>query len=979
MCSLVTGFCPSGYQTQQVANRRQGDIHMKQFKPSLLTLALATTGLVSGYSYAAEEGADTEVEEVIKVTGIRGSLMRAQAVKMDSTNVVEAISAEDIGKLPDSSIAESLARLPGLAGERRDGRTSGLSVRGFAEDYVGTTLNGREVLGMGDNRGVEYDLYPSEIMSGVTVYKTMDSTLTTQGIGGTVNMQTVRPLASDEFAAINFNLEQNGMKSANPDFDDSGHRVAASFSKKFANDTIGVAVAVATMESPSQEEHLRVWGDGNYAGVSSPTFANGTSMPAEGGLLVHGGHDSYVRSGILERDTVSAVVQFAPTDDLKVTVDALMIDFTDTQIKRGLEEGGPEWGVGAAYTVTEIEKGLVTKGSITPYRSIIRNDAYEKKAELKAFAANIEYQLNDNWKAELDISTSTSDKTITDVESYSGVGRAGHKDQGAGVSRDFEMTSKGIMFSNASGPDYSDPTVVMLAGPQAWGSDLKPYSSQIGTNSSVVAAGADPLDYNHAQDGFVNKPIFDEELTTIRFDTKGIVELGPITQVTLGAQYTDRTKSKDNTGAFLTVKTPTWPGYARVPEEFIVGTASMEFMGIGKLLAYDSLALYQSGAYKEWDAAYAESGRLGDSYVVDEQVLQAYVKLDLEAELGSVFMKGNFGVQYVSSEQSSTGYFASKKSDASILAKPTVGGDEYSHVLPSLTLNFEFSDDHVVRTAVAKTISRARIDDLRASGSISFDGTSGRISSTNVENSPWSSNGGNPMLRPLEANQFDLSYDWYFAEDGFVSAAFYYKDLVNWHRQASLLTNYLSGYIPEVHNYLGEAPKIYDGFNSAKEDGREGYVRGYEVQVNFPFNMLSDGLDGLGILASAAFTDGGLDDGGRIKGLSEESFQLTMYYEVNGLEFRISGRKRDEFLTETRGKSLALTETEDLGSTLWDAQIGFDFGKAGFESLDGLSISLQAQNLTDEDSTLANASDNRLVEKYQSFGANYLLGVNYKF
>ena len=126
----------------------------------------------------------------IVVTGLRASLQRAQAVKQNSSSVVESLSAEDIGKLPQASVADSLGRLAGLAGERRAGRVSGISVRGFREDFVGTTLNGRELIGIGDNRGVEYDLYPSEIIDGVEVYKTPDASLSAMGVGGTVNIRS---------------------------------------------------------------------------------------------------------------------------------------------------------------------------------------------------------------------------------------------------------------------------------------------------------------------------------------------------------------------------------------------------------------------------------------------------------------------------------------------------------------------------------------------------------------------------------------------------------------------------------------------------------------------------------------------------------------------------------------------------------------------------------------------------------------------
>ena len=148
--------------------------HTHLFKPALLSLAVSAA-MFSSLSMA-QDAAEGDVE-VISVSGIRGSLIRAQAVKMDNSSIVEAISAEDIGKLPDSSIAESLARLPGMSGERVGGRVSGISIRGFKEDFTGTSLNGRELIGIGDNRGVEYDLYPSEIMTGATIYKTTDLSL----------------------------------------------------------------------------------------------------------------------------------------------------------------------------------------------------------------------------------------------------------------------------------------------------------------------------------------------------------------------------------------------------------------------------------------------------------------------------------------------------------------------------------------------------------------------------------------------------------------------------------------------------------------------------------------------------------------------------------------------------------------------------------------------------------------------------------
>ncbi|HAA99207.1 MAG TPA: TonB-dependent receptor, partial [Alteromonas macleodii] len=234
--------------------------HTSTFKPALIAISI-TAALNSG-SVVAQDTPDDEQVEIIQVSGIRGSLMRAQAVKMDNDSIVEAISAEDIGKLPDSSIAESLARLPGLSGERVGGRTSGISVRGFKEDFTGTSLNGRELIGIGDNRGVEYDLYPAEIMTGATIYKTSDASLIVQGIGGTVDLQTVRPLAAQETLTVTGVYELGGNDSDNPEFDNSGNRFALSFVEKFADDTVGLALAIASTESPRNERKYGVWGYG---------------------------------------------------------------------------------------------------------------------------------------------------------------------------------------------------------------------------------------------------------------------------------------------------------------------------------------------------------------------------------------------------------------------------------------------------------------------------------------------------------------------------------------------------------------------------------------------------------------------------------------------------------------------------------------------------------------------------------------------
>ncbi|HYX45840.1 MAG TPA: TonB-dependent receptor plug domain-containing protein, partial [Sphingomicrobium sp.] len=133
-------------------------------------------------------------EGAIVITGIRRSLQDSIQIKRNSASVVEAVSAEEIGKLPDVSIAESIARLPGIAAQRVAGRAEIVSIRGFSPDFTTVLLNGRQQASSGYNRAVEFDQYPSELMGSVVVYKSPDADISGMGLAGTVDLRTIRPL-----------------------------------------------------------------------------------------------------------------------------------------------------------------------------------------------------------------------------------------------------------------------------------------------------------------------------------------------------------------------------------------------------------------------------------------------------------------------------------------------------------------------------------------------------------------------------------------------------------------------------------------------------------------------------------------------------------------------------------------------------------------------------------------------------------------
>ncbi|HKE93971.1 MAG TPA: TonB-dependent receptor plug domain-containing protein, partial [Povalibacter sp.] len=178
---------------------------LRRGRPALLGAMLLPLGAT--VANAAEPA--PALEEVV-VTGIRASIENSIAVKRNDSSIVEAVSAEDIGKLPDSSIAESIARLPGIAAQRTNGRAQTLSIRGLGPDFTVTTFNGREQASTNDNRTVEFDQYPSELVQQVKIYKTPDAGMAYQGIAGTTDIQTVHPLAfSDRKLAFGYKREMD--------------------------------------------------------------------------------------------------------------------------------------------------------------------------------------------------------------------------------------------------------------------------------------------------------------------------------------------------------------------------------------------------------------------------------------------------------------------------------------------------------------------------------------------------------------------------------------------------------------------------------------------------------------------------------------------------------------------------------------------------------------------------------------------------
>ena len=923
-------------------------------KPTAIACAvtlLAASGTVLAQATAAP--AASPATEVVTVTGFRASLMKAAAIKQGTSTIVEALTAEDIGKLPDASIAESLARIPGLAGERVGGRTRGLSVRGFKEDYVGTTLNGRELLGIGDNRGVEYDLYPAEIMSGAVVYKAADASLGAMGIGGTVDLRTTRPLDARPNTTFNTSFEKGSLASDNPDYKNTGYRLAFSDTRHFADKRLGLAIALARTHTPSQSQENGLWGWSR-----NPNFGNAWTP---NGIAV------FSNSSLLTRDTASAVLQFKPSDKVDVAVDALLINFRDQGIKRGFIEALPDGTVGS------VVNGVAQSGTTGGFNSVIRSDPTDKQGTLRTYGINMKLAVTDKWQAKFDMAHSSTSKSDERGESYAGVGRAGLPTQGANTVRTWANTPSGLMFSNNS-TNFADYNLIRLAGPQSWGGSLAPIA---GLQTSV--SGIPTVGPTQAQDGFVNTGVFDEHLNSLRLEAVGTVDYGWVKTLNIGMSYTDHAKSKTNYGYFLTADT--WPLDGAIPAASRRGVANLGWAGLGQVVAYDAQSLINSSTYTRWDAQQLEPDRLGDTYTVKEKVTTLFAKADFDGAIGSVNMFGNVGLQIVHTNQSSTGYSSLTGANLFVQATPVSGGASYYNVLPSLNLNFELGNNQMLRFAASKAISRARIDYLKPGGSVKFRTNLFNVTNTDPANGPWLSNTGNPELRPNEVNQVDLSHEWYFAKDGYVSVGGYYKDIVNWSRSGTQVVDYAKYYIPGYHQAVDTngtvyAPAIFQGVNTFYEDGLKGRVHGVELATTLPLRLLSKSLDGFGLVASAALNNGKLSDGTAIPGMSKNAYQLTAFYEKGGFSARVGATQRSAYLSEDRGGSNTLAPVNRQAVTLVDAQVSYDFANSDNRNLRGLRVSLQAQNLTKQNESNVDAASGQITQ-YNRYGAKYMLALKY--
>ena len=921
-------------KTRKMSRREDSPL---RFRP--LSLAVATAvGSMAGQVMAQEtedaEAVEDEqtIEEVI-VTGFRQSLQNAMELKRDSDLIIEAISAEDIGKLPDNSIAEALTRLTGLAGQRLNGRQQYISIRGLAPDFSTALLNGRQQVSAGDNRGVEFDQYPSELLQGVVVYKTPEAALTGQGLAGTVDMRTVSPLEYGERAfAANVRNEWNEIGKLNHDSEDSGLRYSLSYIDQLADGTVGIALGYSHIASPSQREVLNVWNYNPYAGVD--------------GARVMAGLNAKAQSGKLTRDGVMAVIEFQPNERVTSTVDIYRSSFEESSLSRQASLPlSPPWN--STLSNAQVSEGLVTSGTYEGVKAVLGNNLDERDSNLWAAGWNLEADINDAWTATIDISQSAIDRDDVVLALNSGTGPRG---QGALDTVDFVIGAGAPRFSTVV--DYAAPGATTLNSPAGWG------------GNAIIPGG---------QVGYDNRPSIEDELTQIRLSAERYFD-GPISSVDFGVQFDSRTKSRIASDQGFIGLTSGMLSGSFTPS----GVAQMPF-GLPAIATFDPVSAFESGAY--YRADHFGGGVHSNDWSVDEDVTIAYVQFGIDTMMGDTPLTGNFGIQAVRTDQSATGTSGvggwpppTSREEATTLQQIS-GGTSYTDYLPSLNLNFLVADGQFVRLGVARTLARARMDELRAGRQVRFD--SSRVNSTDINDSPWGGNGGTPELRPWVADSIDLSYELYFPDGlGYFALAAFYKDLNTYIYDLPTLVDF------SAFPTGGEVPQLTSGIVSRPANGEGGVLSGFELSLQVAGEALTPSLQGFGAVLNASFTDSEIERGTGdpstpLPGLSDTVMNLTLFYEQGGFSGRISGNHRSDFLGEIQGFGAGRSLRYLTEETLLDAQVSYSFEGGG--RWDGLTLYLQGTNLTNEPFSGFRNDDPRQLTSWEEYGSTYFFGGSYRY
>jgi len=931
-------------------------------------MLLALSGPAQAQTAPASSG---DLQEVI-VTGIRHAVQQAVEVKRDTDSIVEAISAEDIGKLPDISIADSLSRLPGLTAQRAAGRASAISVRGTDPAFTNALLNGREQVSTGDNRDIEFDQYPSELFSGAVVHKTPDASLIGQGLAGTINLQTTRPLEYGKQAiAFNAREERNSNADLGANSIDTGYRVSFSYIDQYADNTLGLTIGYARLKTPQATQGVGAYGPWHLNDPKVDGYNFHPDVPTD--VYVTNGMKVRADMGDEVRDGAMATLEWRPNESFTSTLDAYYTKSDTTDDARSLEWNLGNYPTQVLYSNETIRDNSLIGASVANVRPLVRNFQFITNDKIQALGWNNKFKTGD-WTLIGDLSWSKATRDQFQPETNAQYGTCAGNGNPTGtppVPTDYSCYDTGQFSLSAQQmpvatfvKNYADPSQIAF-GPTIYGA------------------------------GYVKKPHVEDELKSARIDVAhgGI---GWFNEFTAGVNYSERTKNKTSPENSLNTLAP---GAVSIGSQYLLNPTNLNYGGLGNALAWSVpgvlAAYYQPITYHTaTDPGY--SYLVGKAWGVEEKVTTASLRGSLDHAISSdVTLKGNIGLQIIGTNQRSSGYSIDETRGGAVT--PVSAGKKYTDVLPQFNFALLLPNDQVARLGIAREMARPRMDQLK-------DAYDEGIDKSGAYNPGGSA--GNPFLNPWRADAFDLSYEKYFANNkGYFSAAVFYKNLKSYIYDTTnasynfsplignLPANYFGAGCPDASGQYAATCKTISSIGSLQqpENGSGGKLKGIELSVSLPGELLSENLSGFGALFSISSTSSNIQvndppSGSNslistnglgiipLPGLSKTVWNATFFYENNGFAARIATNARSKYIGEITNFSNDRTFQYVKGNQITDFQTSYEWQEGRMK---GFTVLFQINNLTNEPYVSYQQSEARVMD-YQTYGKQFLFGFNYK-
>lgn len=979
-------------------------------RKSARTLASCVTLVLSAAAAHAQEAApnsSAELEEVV-VTGFRSSLNSALEDKRSETAAIDSIKAEDIGKFPDSNLAESMQRVPGVTLSRGDGGEGrNISVRGLGAAFTRVRINGMEgvsqtgasdIYGAGNSgRSFDFNVFPSEIFSALEVRKTPSADVEEGSLGATVDLKAPRPLDYPDDMAFT----STGRGVYNQVSEEVDPRLSMLASKKFFDGTFGILGSVAY-----QKRNIR------EVGYSAVDLLSANSNGLNVGGVVHPfctpiGYPTVSPSPTAQGGKGASATMCSTDNPRSSTIEAYN---TVANLRRADQPNVP--GSGAYLPriprFVNSEQDAERSGATLTLQWSPNEDT---NITLDTLYSNFDVERRDNYIAGLSFARNVNNNgqpmvSVRDI-SFDQNGSLTY-----GLFDGVDVRSEGLVDQFESefrqvnlNVDHRFSDFFRMTGFAGYSESSYDGTMRLQTFIDAIDKGNFTLDFRNGHvprigfgfdvsnpenfayepgrtdgtvlGGFSTQGKPSEQLTkNTTLNLNGIFDITDALAVTVGGQY----RVSDFNSKFYDL-VPSQRAVQALPADVSLGSITRQITGLDDLFGGGAPASWVAIDPNKWRQVFGfdsfqycnvECGAPKNQ--LKEEIQSGFLMLNFETgDWLPIPIRGDAGVRYVHTDQFAVGHIAAPAPSGSPYQNVGIRNEvdrSYEDWLPSLNVVLELTPDLLGRFSAAKVMSRPELTALTPSKTVNGTTRTGTFN--------------NPLLDPIRAKTFDASLEWYFRQGSLLSVAFFYKDIDTYIQRATTPMVFTdTGLPPSVLNNTTAVPT--DIFTISEWSNTEGGpLKGVELNAQLQLDFLPSFWSNFGVLGNYTYVTSEIEyilstlpDGTRVRttndlvGLSKNSASGTLYYENDRFSIRTTGSYRGKYI-----RGIPASPGSDLQgnkSTIYvDASASYNFN-------DNLMLILEAQNLTDERNTLFidSVREDTLFET--RIGRTFTLGATYKF